>query len=439
LTSPREYLFGLEERGIKFGLSNIRYMLQTTDNPHLKYHAVHVAGTNGKGSVVAFVSSVLRKAGFKVGRYTSPHLVDFSERIVVDDTPVPDADLDKLILRFAPVAEKMAGMEGLERPTYFEFGTALAFQHFCDENVDFAVIETGLGGRLDSTNVLEPEVLSITNVEIDHTHYLGSSIPRIAFEKAGIIRGSAPVVTAARYSEALEVIREKCSVTGAPLYVHGEDFNYTIEPIEFPRQRMSFFSALGELHDLVIPLAGSYQGENAALSAMICLILQERFPQITEESIRDGFAVTTWPCRFELLRTDPPTIVDGGHNPSAAARVREEIERAFPGKEIILVLAVSGDKDAAGIASVLSPLAAKVIVTTYGLTRAMPAEKLYDIACRFSDNCVMEPNLEAAVANADSSAGSDSLVLIAGSLYIGGEAVQLFSGGASGSAPRGGC
>lgn len=413
-------------------------MLQTVDNPHLKYHAVHVGGTNGKGSVVAFVSSVLRKAGFKVGRYTSPHLVDFSERIVVDDTPVPDADLDKLILRFAPVAERMAQIDGLERPTYFEFGTALAFQHFCDENVDFAVIETGLGGRLDSTNVLEPEALSITNVEIDHTHYLGSSIPKIAFEKAGIIRGSAPVVTATRHSEALEVIREKCRVTGAPLYVHGEDFSYTIEPIEFPRQRMSFSSALGELHDLVIPLAGSYQGENAALSAMICLIMKERFPKVTDESIRDGFAATTWPCRLELLRTDPPTIVDGGHNPSAAARVREEIERAFPGKEIILVLAVSGDKDAAGIASVLSPLAAKVIVTTYGLTRAMPAEKLYDIACRFSDNCVMEPNLEAAVANADSSAGSDSLVLIAGSLYIGGEAVQLFSGGASGSAPHGG-
>jgi len=142
---------------------------------------------------------------------------------------------------------------------------------------------------------------------------------------------------------------------------------------------------------------------------------------------------------LELLRTDPPTIVDGGHNPSAAARVRDEIERAFPGKNIILVLAVSGDKDAAGIASVLLPLAAKVIVTTYSLTRAMPAERLYDIACRFSDNCVMEPNLEAAVANADLSAGSDSLVLIAGSLYIAGEAVRLFAGGVSGSLPRGKC
>jgi len=409
-------------------------MLQTAGNPQLKYHAVHVAGTNGKGSVVAFVGSVLGKAGFKVGRYTSPHLVDFSERIVVDDIPVSDADLDRLILRFAPVAEEMAQIEGLERPTYFEFGTALAFQHFCNENVDFAVIETGLGGRLDSTNVLEPEVVAITNTEIDHTHYLGSSIPKIAFEKAGIIRGSAPVVTATRYSEALEVIRDKCSATDARLYVHGEDFNYTIEPIEFPRQRMSFSSAFGELHDLVIPLAGAYQGENAALSAMICFILRERYPQITDECIRDGLVATNWPCRLDLLRQEPPTIVDGGHNPSAAARVREEVERAFPGREIILILAVSGDKDAAGIASVLSPLAAKVIVTTYGLTRAMPAEKLYEIACRFSDNCVMEPNLEAAVATADSSAGSDSLVLIAGSLYIGGEAVQLFSSGTSGAA-----
>jgi dihydrofolate synthase/folylpolyglutamate synthase len=431
LTSPREYLFGLEERGIKFGLSNIRHMLQTAGNPQLKYHTVHVAGTNGKGSVVAFVGSVLGKAGFKVGRYTSPHLVDFSERIVVDGTPVPDADLDKLILRFAPVAEQMAEIEGLERPTYFEFGTALAFQHFCDENVDFAVIETGLGGRLDSTNVLKPEVVAITNTEIDHTHYLGDSLAKIAFEKAGIIHGGAPVVTATRHIEALEVIREKCLETSVSLYVHGDDFNHTIEPIEFPRQRMSFFSALGELRDLIIPLAGSYQGENAALSAMMCLILKERYPQITDECIRDGFAATTWPCRLELLRKEPLTIVDGGHNPSAAARVREEVERAFPGKEIILILAVSGDKDAAGIVSVLSPLASKIIVTTYGLARAMPAEKLFEIACRFSDNCVMERDLESAVATADSSAGSDSLVLIAGSLYIGGEAVQLFSSGAS--------
>ena len=164
---------------------------------------------------------------------------------------------------------------------------------------------------------------------------------------------------------------------------------------------------------------------------MICLILRERYPQITDECIRAGLAATIWPCRLELLRQEPPTIVDGGHNPSAAARVREEVERAFPGKEIILILAVSGDKDAAGIVSVLSPLAAKIIVTTYGLTRAMPAEKLYETACRFSDNCVMEPNLESAVATADSTAGRDSLILIAGSLYIGGEAVQLFSSGAS--------
>jgi len=408
-------------------------MLQTADNPQLKYHTVHVAGTNGKGSVVAFVCSALRKAGFKVGRYTSPHLVDFSERIVVDGIPVPDADLDKLILQFAEVAERMPHIEGLERPTYFEFGTALAFQHFCDEKVDFAVIETGLGGRLDSTNVIDPVVVSITNVEIDHTHYLGSSLPEIAFEKAGIIRGDAPVVTATRHREALEVIAEKCRETGARLYVHGDDFNHTIEPIEFPLQKMSFFSPLGELHDLVIPLPGAYQGENAALSAMICFLLRERYPQITEESVRDGFAATTWPCRFGLLRKRPPTIVDGGHNPAAASRVREEILRAFPGKEVILILAVSGDKDAAGIASVLGPLAAKVIVTTYGLARAMPAEKLYEIARRFSDNCVMEPNLEAAVANADSSAGSNSLVVIAGSLYVAGEAVQLFSGGAPGS------
>jgi len=223
--TPQEYLFGLEEFGIKFGLSNIRHMLGTVGNPQLEYRTVHVGGTNGKGSTVAFLTRVLEEAGFSVGRYTSPHLVDFSERIVVDDMPISDADLDELILLFMPIAEQMPAIEDLERPTYFEFGTALAFEHFRRKKVDFAVIETGLGGRLDSTNVLEPEVTVITNVDVDHAQYLGNSIPQIAFEKAEIIKPGVPVVTAARHDEAIEVIRKKCRKTGSNLFVHGADFS----------------------------------------------------------------------------------------------------------------------------------------------------------------------------------------------------------------------
>jgi dihydrofolate synthase/folylpolyglutamate synthase len=427
LTAPRDYLFGLEERGIKFGLSNIRYMLQASGNPQLNYRTVHVAGTNGKGSVVVFLASVLRRAGFSVGRYTSPHLIDFSERIVVDDVPILDSDLDKLILRFQPIAERMTTMEGLERPTYFEFGTALAFEYFSEKQVDFAVIETGLGGRLDSTNVIEPEVVAITNVDIDHTLYLGDSLSAIAFEKAGIIRGPAPVVTATRYPEALDELRKKCRETGAQLYVLGDDFNYTIEPGEFPLQRMSFSSPFGELRNLVIPLAGSYQGENAAVAAMVCQLLQQRYPLIAETCIRDGFASALWRGRFELVRTNPLTLIDGGHNPSAAAKLAHEIRRTFPDKEVILVLAVSGDKDAAGIVSALAPVATKIIVTQYSLARSMLAEKLYPIARRFSTNCIMKQNVETAIAYADSDATDNSLILITGSLYIAGEALQLLS------------
>jgi len=425
--TPQEYLFGLEEFGIKFGLSNIRHMLGTVGNPQLEYRTVHVGGTNGKGSTVAFLTRVLREAGFSVGRYTSPHLVDFSERIVVDDMPISDADLDELILLFMPIAEQMPAIEDLERPTYFEFGTALAFEHFRRKKVDFAVIETGLGGRLDSTNVLEPEVTVITNVDVDHAQYLGNSIPQIAFEKAEIIKPGVPVVTAARHDEAIEVIRKKCRKTGSNLFVHGADFNYDIAPDQFPLQRMSFSSTLGELHDIVVPLAGAYQGENAALAAMASLILQERFPAITDDSIRNGFASTKWPCRFEPVRTSPLTIVDGAHNPSAAASLRDEMQKAFPGKRVTLIVAVSGDKNAAGILSALSPIAENIIATRYNLHRSMPAETLFEIARQYSDKCVLEPNLEAAVARADSEASADLLILIAGSLYLAGEAVELFS------------
>jgi dihydrofolate synthase/folylpolyglutamate synthase len=402
-------------------------MLQVFDNPQLRYHTIHVAGTNGKGSVVAFLASVLRRAGFRVGRYTSPHLVDFSERIVVDDVPIPDSDLDALIRRLQPIAEGMATLDGLERPTYFEFGTALAFEYFSQQQVDFAVIETGLGGRLDSTNVIEPEVAVITNVDIDHTQYLGNSLSAIAFEKAGIIRGPAPVVTATCHDEALEVLRKKCSQAGAPLYVHGADFTHTLQRGEFPLQRMSFFSRFGELRDLVVPLAGWYQGENAAVAAMVCALLKQRYPQITDGCVRDGFAATRWRCRLELVRTKPLTLIDGGHNPSAAAKLASEIQRTFPGKEVLLVLAVSADKDAAGILSALSPVAAKIIVTQYGLARSMRAEELCEITRRFCTNCVTEPNVKAAIANADSSATGESVILITGSLYLAGEAVTLLS------------
>jgi len=402
-------------------------MLETAGNPQLDYHTIHVAGTNGKGSVVVFVASVLRRAGFTVGRYTSPHLVDFSERIVVDDAPIPDPDLDELILRFQPIAERMTAIDGIERPTYFEFGTALAFEYFSEKRVDFAVVETGLGGRLDSTNVIEPDVIAITNVDIDHMQYLGNSLSTIAFEKAGIIRGSAPVVTATRYPEALDVLREKCRETGSQLYVLGDHFNYTIEPIQFSLQRMNLSSPFGGLRNLAVPLAGSYQGENAAVAAMVCLILKQRYPEITEECIHDGFAATRWRCRLELVRSNPLTLIDGGHNPAAAAKLAHEIRRAFPNKEVILVLAVSGDKDAAGIVSALAPLATKIIVTQYGLARSMSAKKLYDIARSFSTNCAMEQNVETAIAHADSAATHESLILITGSLYIAGEALHILS------------
>ena len=429
MITPREYLFALEERGIKFGLANIRYLLDTVDNPQLKYLTVHVAGTNGKGSVVAFVSSVLRKAGFKVGRYTSPHLIDFSERIVVDEVPISDSELDTLIRQFIPVAERMAQIEGLERPTYFEFGTAIAFQHFSEKRVDFAVVETGLGGRLDSTNVLQPEVIAITSIDMDHAQYLGDSIPQIAFEKAGIIKQGVLVVTAARDPEAIEVIGTKCRETGSRLFVHGVDFNHTIEPAEFPFQKMDFTSSFGSLDGLAVPLAGAYQGENAAVSAMMCQILSKPFPQITEQTIRDGFAATRWPCRLELVRKEPPTIIDGGHNPAAALRVRDELKSLFPGKQIVLILAVSGDKDAEGIVSALAPVTSKIIVTRYSLPRSMSAENLCEIARRFSDNCVLEPNLERAIARADAEATENTVILIAGSLYLAGEALKLLSAG----------
>jgi len=426
--SAIDYLLSLENRGVKFGLNNIRFLLNASGNPHKRYSTVHIAGTNGKGSVLSFIGSALRAAGLSVGLYTSPHLVRFNERIVVDGVKIPDEDLIRLIEQFRPIADRMANGDDMELPTFFEFSTAIAFAYFAERAVDYAVVETGLGGRLDSTNVIEPELAAITSLSIDHTDYLGSTLEAIAFEKAGIINGSGPVVTAVSQPAALGIIESRCIELNVQLYRCGHEFSYIATPGTFPRQNVAVTTPLGSL-DLSVQLAGRHQAENAAVAAMACKLLQrDRIESLDDESIRTGFETARWPGRLEIARHEPLTILDAAHNPDGARALQETLKSAFPNRPIILVMGISRDKDAAEMARHLCPMARDVIVTRYRMHRAMAAEQLLEAAREYAPAARCVPTVAESIRTADKLVGSDGIIVVAGSIFTVGDAMAYFAG-----------
>jgi len=422
--TPIEYLFSLEIHGIKLGLNNIRHLLRSVGNPQHAFRSVHVGGTNGKGSVVSYIGSVLVSAGYSVGKYTSPHMADFSERIVVDGERIPREDLERLIDLLRPVADEMPSVDNLDTPTFFEMSTAVAFKYFAERRLDFGVIEVGMGGRLDSTNVLQPDVTVITNVDMEHREHLGDTIEKIAFEKIGIITDGAAVVSAIRQPSAVALLEERCKEKAANLYLLDKNFSYELKPLEFPRQALSVRSALGNVEGVEISLAGEHQGQNGAVAVVAAQVLAGTHTAITEDAIRSGMAATRWPCRLELVSRKPLIVVDVAHNAAGARRLQAEVSRAFADKRVILVLAISNDKDADAIASILCPDAEVTIVTQFRMHRHMPAEQLYNAVRRSGHQAMLSYSVAEAVQKARSIASDDTLILITGSLFTAGEAKQ---------------
>lgn len=423
--TPIEYLFSLEIHGIKLGLNNIRHLLRSVGDPQLAFRAVHVGGTNGKGSVVSYIGSVLVSAGYCVGTYTSPHMVDFSERIVVDGERIPREHLERLIALLKPAADEMPSVDNLDTPTFFEMSTAVAFKYFAERRVDFGVIEVGMGGRLDSTNVLQPDVTVITNVDMEHREHLGDTIEKIAFEKIGIITDGATVVSAIRQPSAVALLEQRCKEEEATLFLLEKNFSYELKPLAFPRQALSVRSALGNLEGLEISLAGEHQGENGAVAVVAAQVLAGNHPAVTENAIRSGMSATRWPCRLELLSRKPLIVVDVAHNAAGARRLQAEVTRAFGDKRVILVLAISNDKDADAIASILCPDAEVTIVTQFRMHRHMPAEKLFAAVKKHASKSVLLHSVPEALRKARTMAADDTLILITGSLFTAGEAKQI--------------
>jgi len=396
-----------------------------------------VTGTNGKGSVCSFAAEILRKRGLKVALYTSPHLVDFRERIRINGRDIPENDVVRLGEELRGEMEEMASKDPEKQLTFFEFTTGLAFKYFSDKGVDIAVTEVGMGGRLDATNIITPEVSAITRIGLEHTNYLGRTIPEIAREKAGIIKDRVAVVTSERGAEALPVIESMSRKKGCPLKRIGREFD--VAGVSRTLKGTTFdYQGRRTLERLETRLLGSYQAENAAAAVAIIEELAATDPLISEEDIRKGIAAAEWPGRLDVVSRRPFIMFDGSHNPDGVATTVRELT-ALGVTPLTYVVACMDDKDARGIVRTIAPTAARIVVTQAAYKRALPAAALGAIVKEeFSGSVdVVTPSDKALDAGLSDIRGKGMCAI--GSLYLVGEAIPWWTnrgGRASGPSPH---
>lgn len=412
-----------------FNLDRMRQLAARLDNPQARYPLIHIAGTKGKGSVAAMCSHALQSAGYRVGLYTSPHLHDYAERIQVNHHPIEHTQLVALVDEYRPLFSTLPEL------TTFEITTALAFLHFLRERVDAVVLEVGLGGRLDATNVVIPNVSVITSISYDHMFLLGDTLPAIAGEKCGIVKPGVPVVSAPQALEARQVVERLANERGAPLTLVGRDYLFApvqhslvsqsmlIWPASEQAQVDAFVEAGGlqewEPVRLSLSLLGYHQVENAATAYAALQIFQHNSGlPLSVEAIQRGFSETYWPGRFEVIQRNPPLVVDSAHNRDSARRLRLALDDYFPGQPVVLVFGASEDKDIQGMFTELMPRVRQVVATKSFHPRALEAEKIVTLAHQFGRPAAVVADVGEALYEALRLAGSQALVLVTGSLFV---------------------
>jgi dihydrofolate synthase/folylpolyglutamate synthase len=355
-----------------FDLARVERLLARLDSPHQRFRSIHIAGTKGKGSVAAMSESILRAAGYRTSLYTSPHLHTLRERIQVDGRLIPEEAVISLTERLQPLASQVKGI------TTFEIITALGFLYFAEQGVEFAVLEVGMGGRLDATNVVNPLVAAITSLSYDHTHILGETLPQIAREKAGIIKHKALVVSAPQTPEAMAVIEEACAERAAELTVIGQDWTWQAGEANLEGQwfRVSGSEFRVSSREFWIPLLGRHQLDNAAVAIAVMEKLRQRGVSVPETSIREGLRQVRWPGRLEILGQRPFLVVDCAHNADSARKLKAALEELFTYRRLILIFGASSDKDIEGMMRELVPLADQIIDTQARHPRAAEAGAL---------------------------------------------------------------
>jgi len=416
-----QYLAGLgqELHGMKFGLEAISLILEALGRPHERYDTAIVAGTNGKGSTCAILASIMQRAGRRTGLFTSPHLVRVNERMRVSDREISDEDFARAFTAVVAAVNGLIKQEALRQPpSFFEFLAATAFLHFAHAGVEFAVLEVGMGGRLDATNVTLPRVAVITNIDFDHMEFLGSTLAAIAAEKAGIIKPHRPVISAVEHAEAAAVIRRRAEECQAD-FVELKDWA-RISNLRAKQGRYAFDLALGaeRFGSLTCPLLGRFQVRNTATAVAAAWRLQAEGFKITRRSILQGLGAATWPGRLEPLSLKPLVLLDGGHNPGAAREVAAFIRDELPGRRVRLVYASMRDKAIREICAELFPLAAEVYLTHPETARAATPEEILAAVASRPARLHVEPEPTRALEAARAASTAEDVVLVVGSLFL---------------------
>ncbi len=418
------FLSSLEASGLRMGLDRIERALGALDNPERDYRVLHVAGTNGKGSTCAFAASCLAAQGYRVGLYTSPHLIQVNERIQLNGRPISDQLLGQRIVQ---VLERYPQAAQTPHPlTFFEFGTLVALWHFAREKVDLAVLETGLGGRLDATTAAHPAVTAVTPISIDHTDYLGHSLSAIASEKAGIFKPDIPAVLSRQPNEALAVLKETAKRLRSPLLIEGHDF----ELVREPSGTLAYRGTRGRIGELNLALRGAHQVQNAAV-ALACLELLEGagFP-ISPANLRLGLAGARWPGRLEEVDGQPPVLLDGAHNPAAIETLVAALDELYPGRRIHLIFGVLADKDYRAMIGRLFPRCTSVHLTPVPSPRTLVPENYLSESKQLCEDTTAHATAADALRGAKRRAvrGAD-LVVCTGSLFLVGAIRALVQNG----------
>jgi dihydrofolate synthase/folylpolyglutamate synthase len=424
----QETLKYLEQKGnevqmMHLGLHRTLEIMKALEDPHKEYPSIHIAGTNGKGSVAAMSESILREAGFKTGLFTSPHLVRVEERIRVNGIQVSPKIFSVLATRVRAAEEQLIKEKVLDRPlTTFEFITCCAFLQFARQKVDIAIMEVGLGGKLDATNIVEPLVSVITGIALDHQNYLGRTIRKIAAEKAGIIKDGIPVISGCSDPEAQSVIYKRSKAAKAPLYELGQDFTIQNISEQGGSHQFDLRTPARLYKKLKLSLAGEHQTRNAAL-AVLAIESLELF-LIKESDIRRGLANARWAGRLDEYRCGRRTLLDGAHNPEAAQLLRKHLQKKKPA-EIHLVFGAVRDKNIKDIGAALFPLAKRIYLTPLTNTRTADPAEIAGMHSRYCTRMTIHPDMANALQSAWTECPKTGLVVITGSLYLVGELLPI--------------
>ncbi|MCU1317215.1 MAG: hypothetical protein JWN63_2537 [Candidatus Acidoferrum typicum] len=428
LSLGRELAAPTQAAATKFDLENITVLAERLGRPERTYPRAHIAGTNGKGSTAAFLESILRQAGFRTGLNTSPHLEKINERIRINGEEISDqAFAETLTHIHALIEELLAAGKLRAHPTYFECVTAMAFEYFARERVDFAVFEVGLGGRLDATNILSPLVTIITSIDFDHENFLGHSLKEIATEKAGILKPGLPIVLAEQRPEAREVILAHAKSLGCPVIEPAEIFRIDRESMRDGSVRARVIETdSGTIFEIAPRLPGRFQLQNALNAVASARLLQDRGFQLPDDAITRGIADTVWPGRLEKVHSNPDVYLDGAHNPAAARELAHFLEQNFGGRKIWLIYAALRDKAVDEVAGLLFLHAEEVVFTAPRTSRAVSATQLAEIAGHHAARFSVIPDAERAFEHALAEAAPEDAIFVTGSLYLVGQLRQYW-------------